>query len=473
MQCPNDETTLVMSERSGIEIDYCPDLPGRLARPRRAGQDPRAVVTQPRRAAAAPAGPVRAERDEPAAVPRRSSRATRRSARRAGSARSSTDARPGSVRRNTSRVPVEYVEVARAETERGELVLRERRTGRRTDVAGAARQRRVRDGHPRGGHASGRWRRRRWPSSTSRGPSWSAGSGSGSRCTRCWPTPGSSGRGGRDRAGARGLDARRDRAPRPGPAGRRAGDRRGGRRRRRARRGAAASRTTWCCSTSTTGRATSCTRRTPRSTAGRSSTGVRALLRPGGALAVWSAARAPELDGDPERGVRPGGGAGARRAAPGPRREYWLYVGRADMRSVRLMRAQLSLAIGPRCEAHTRQSETERHQPHRRPSGVGQRPGGAPTAPCPLPGDPPLEVGWTLGEGAGVGEGAGGGASASASAAVDGVGVGVGVDVGVGVGSGTPRSSVVSNGKSWISRGLDPRPGWPWLNAAAITCPRC
>ena len=28
MRCPNDETTLVMSERSGIEIDYCPDCRG-------------------------------------------------------------------------------------------------------------------------------------------------------------------------------------------------------------------------------------------------------------------------------------------------------------------------------------------------------------------------------------------------------------------------------------------------------------
>jgi len=25
MQCPTDGATLVMSERSGIEIDYCPD----------------------------------------------------------------------------------------------------------------------------------------------------------------------------------------------------------------------------------------------------------------------------------------------------------------------------------------------------------------------------------------------------------------------------------------------------------------
>ena len=28
MRCPIDETTLVMSERSGIEIDYCPQCRG-------------------------------------------------------------------------------------------------------------------------------------------------------------------------------------------------------------------------------------------------------------------------------------------------------------------------------------------------------------------------------------------------------------------------------------------------------------
>jgi Zn-finger nucleic acid-binding protein len=28
MRCPVDETTLVMSERSGIEIDYCPSCRG-------------------------------------------------------------------------------------------------------------------------------------------------------------------------------------------------------------------------------------------------------------------------------------------------------------------------------------------------------------------------------------------------------------------------------------------------------------
>ncbi|GAA3531723.1 hypothetical protein AFL01nite_20690 [Aeromicrobium flavum] len=28
MKCPNDATTLVMSERSGVEIDYCPECRG-------------------------------------------------------------------------------------------------------------------------------------------------------------------------------------------------------------------------------------------------------------------------------------------------------------------------------------------------------------------------------------------------------------------------------------------------------------
>ena len=28
MKCPNDNTTLVMSDRNGIEIDYCPECRG-------------------------------------------------------------------------------------------------------------------------------------------------------------------------------------------------------------------------------------------------------------------------------------------------------------------------------------------------------------------------------------------------------------------------------------------------------------
>ena len=43
MICPVDGTSvLVMTERQGIEIDYCPSVPGRVARSRRARQDHRA-----------------------------------------------------------------------------------------------------------------------------------------------------------------------------------------------------------------------------------------------------------------------------------------------------------------------------------------------------------------------------------------------------------------------------------------------
>lgn len=28
MKCPNDNTTLIMTERSGVEIDYCPECRG-------------------------------------------------------------------------------------------------------------------------------------------------------------------------------------------------------------------------------------------------------------------------------------------------------------------------------------------------------------------------------------------------------------------------------------------------------------
>ena len=105
----------------------------------------------------------------------------------------------------------------------------------------------------------------------------------------------------------------------PGAAGRRAGHRGGRRHRGRARGGRARRRTTWCCSTSTTARATWSTTPTPRSTARRSCESLAPPLRPGGVLAIWSAAEAPELRGGDDRGVRRGRGAGARRAAAGPR----------------------------------------------------------------------------------------------------------------------------------------------------------
>lgn len=62
MKCPTDETTLVMSERSGIEIDYCPTCRGvwldrgELDKiiDRSLGQQP-AAAPQPPPAAAPPA----------------------------------------------------------------------------------------------------------------------------------------------------------------------------------------------------------------------------------------------------------------------------------------------------------------------------------------------------------------------------------------------------------------------------------
>ena len=56
MQCPVDNTTLVMSERSGVEIDYCPTCRGvwldrgELDKilDRAAGEQPEAHVTRPR-----------------------------------------------------------------------------------------------------------------------------------------------------------------------------------------------------------------------------------------------------------------------------------------------------------------------------------------------------------------------------------------------------------------------------------------
>lgn len=38
MTCPVDGTELKMSERQGVEIDYCPQCSGGLGRPRRTGQ---------------------------------------------------------------------------------------------------------------------------------------------------------------------------------------------------------------------------------------------------------------------------------------------------------------------------------------------------------------------------------------------------------------------------------------------------
>ena len=62
MQCPTDGATLVMSERSGIEIDYCPTCRGVwLDRGELDKIIERSLVQQP--AAPAPAAPQR--REEP------------------------------------------------------------------------------------------------------------------------------------------------------------------------------------------------------------------------------------------------------------------------------------------------------------------------------------------------------------------------------------------------------------------------
>ena len=63
MQCPTDQTTLVMAERSGIEIDYCPSCRGVWLD--RGELDKIIERAAPQTAPAAPtAGSYEAERDE-------------------------------------------------------------------------------------------------------------------------------------------------------------------------------------------------------------------------------------------------------------------------------------------------------------------------------------------------------------------------------------------------------------------------
>jgi Zn-finger nucleic acid-binding protein len=63
MQCPTDQTTLVMAERSGIEIDYCPSCRGVWLD--RGELDKIVERAAPQSAPAAPAaGSYEAERDE-------------------------------------------------------------------------------------------------------------------------------------------------------------------------------------------------------------------------------------------------------------------------------------------------------------------------------------------------------------------------------------------------------------------------
>ena len=96
MQCPNDGAVLTMSERSGIEIDYCPTCRGVWLDRGELDKIIERSLTQP---AAAPAPPpqqytaaARASSILSRATSRATARSRTRSARRAGSASSSTDA---------------------------------------------------------------------------------------------------------------------------------------------------------------------------------------------------------------------------------------------------------------------------------------------------------------------------------------------------------------------------------------------
>ena len=135
---------------------------------------------------------------------------------------------------------MEYVEVARAESERGEVVLRRAaRPGRPTAAAGAgaARERRVRDGHPRDVAPSARSPRPRSRRSSDPRDVLIGGLGLGFTLHEVLADhAGRARRRGRDRGGAGAVDAGRDRPPRPGAARRRAAA--PGRRRHRGRRSA-------------------------------------------------------------------------------------------------------------------------------------------------------------------------------------------------------------------------------------------
>ena len=115
---------------------------------------------------------------------------------------------------------------------------------------------------------------------------------------------------------------------RPGPAGRRAGRASWSPTSRWRSPRPARRRTTWSCWTSTTGPATSSTRRTRRSTPSPFLTAGRAALRPGGALVVWSADAAPELEAALREVF---GEVEARRhevLLQDRDEQYWLYVAR-------------------------------------------------------------------------------------------------------------------------------------------------
>ncbi len=224
-------------------------------------------------------------------------------------------------------VPVEYVEIARAESERGELVLRERRD------EGAPPALELR--------ANGVFVMDTVETSTERALAAAAlalveepravvvgGLGSASRCTRCSPTRGS--RGARSSRSSRrwstgcatapsrtvrrcwptsgswsSSPTSRPRSPRPAPR-----------------------RTTWCCSTSTTAPATWCTSRTPRSTAPAFLPPPRRRCAP--AARWWSGqrGRGARARGGAARGVRQRRGAPADVLLQDRDEQYWLYVAR-------------------------------------------------------------------------------------------------------------------------------------------------
>ncbi len=311
-----------------------PDLPRRLARPRRARQDHRALAGPRGAGPAAPAGTSRSRRYDrrvsgDQAMPSRPA-APPQEARRAGSASCSTDHGPpadvvdgGRAGRPTppgrvARDRVEYVEVARAESERGELVLRERRP-----VDGGPTSLELR--------ANGVFVMDTVEVSTERAMAHAAlalveepravrGRRAGARlhdARGAGRLPGREVRGGGDRAGAGRVDARRAGAGRAGAAGRRAGDRRGGRHRDRrcAEAGEASYDLVLLDVDNGPGylvHAANAALYEPPAL-----TDARRVLRPGGALVVWSAAEAPELEESLRDGVRRRRGPAARRTPAG------------------------------------------------------------------------------------------------------------------------------------------------------------
>ena len=90
MQCPTDGTTLTMSERSGIEIDYCPTCRGVWLDRGELDKIIERSLTHAPTAPAAPPAPAQQGYDR-GYDQQGQERRTRRSARRAGSASSSTD----------------------------------------------------------------------------------------------------------------------------------------------------------------------------------------------------------------------------------------------------------------------------------------------------------------------------------------------------------------------------------------------